>query len=64
LWGCGDVCGYGEGSRVVWMVDVKEIGIMEVARMIVMTTKVLLSALISETRSERGTGKGRELSKS
>jgi hypothetical protein len=48
---------------VVWMVDVKEVGIMNVARMIVVT-KVLLSALISETRSEKRNWKERKLSES
>jgi hypothetical protein len=41
---------------VMWVVDVKEMGIIRVARMIVVT-KVLLNALISESKSERGTGR-------
>jgi hypothetical protein len=40
----------------MWMVDVEEMGIVKVARVIVVT-KILLSALISESRSERGTGR-------
>jgi len=50
---------YADKAEVVsgmWMVDVKEMGMIKVARMIVVT-KVLLSALINESRSERGTGR-------
>jgi hypothetical protein len=41
---------------VMWIVDVKEMGIMKLARMIVVT-RVLLSALIRGTRSDRGKGR-------
>jgi hypothetical protein len=46
---------YADMAKVVsgmGMVDVKEMGMIKVTRMIVVT-KVLLSALISESRSER-----------